>query len=88
MENIRIVWWFVVIILVCTTMGCASQDIQPNPLYRIVNRRVSASRMITRQRGAISSTVGLLTGLFVGGIVYWMCICMCCPKTPLLGGEV
>lgn len=78
MENIRIFWWFLVIILVFTTMGCASKGIQPNPLYRIVNRHVSTSRVITSQRSAISSTLGLLTGLIFGGVVYWMCICLCC----------
>ena len=80
MENIRIFWWVVVITLLFTTVGCSTQGIQPNPIYRVVNKRVAITRHVSSRVSTISATASLFMGLIFGGFIYWMCLCMCCEK--------
>ena len=80
MENIRIFWWALVIVLVLTTIRCTQQGIQPNPIYRVVNRRLSVTHSISRSTSVVSSTAALVLGVLFGGLVYWACLYMCCEK--------
>ena len=73
-------WWLVLCILIIVHISCTMKGIQPNPLYRVVNKRISVTRTIPRRVGTLSSTFALVLGLIFGGLVYWTCLYVCCPK--------
>ena len=71
MESLQIVWWVLLAMLILTQVACIGKGIQPNPMYRVINRRVlrggnhGIHPAIMGAMSFVSLSVGLITGLLV-----------------------
>jgi hypothetical protein len=73
---LQTVWWILLVLLVLTNGFCTYKGIQPNPIYRVVNRRLlSGGTRVPSKTVMGGLSVGcLLLGVMTGMLVYYACL--------------